>query len=68
MLFRSPDEKSGEVVKVFIVKKDDSLSPEEVIEHATKTLTGYKIPKLVEFRKELPKSPVGKILRRSLRS
>ncbi|MDX9730563.1 MAG: AMP-binding protein [Bdellovibrionales bacterium] len=62
-----PDERSGEVVKVFIVKKDPSLTSEQVIEHARKNLTAYKVPKAVEFRNELPKTNVGKILRRSLR-
>ncbi|WP_413293723.1 AMP-binding protein [Bdellovibrio sp. HCB185ZH] len=62
-----PDEHSGEIVKVVIVKKDPSLTPEDVIAHARKSLTGYKIPKLVEFRTELPKTNVGKILRRALR-
>ncbi|WP_413574659.1 AMP-binding protein [Bdellovibrio sp. HCB290] len=61
------DEHSGEIVKVVIVKKDPSLTPEEVIAHARKSLTGYKVPKLVEFRTELPKTNVGKILRRALR-
>ncbi|QLY23940.1 AMP-binding protein [Bdellovibrio sp. KM01] len=62
-----PDEHSGEIVKVVIVKKDPNLTPEDVIAHARKSLTGYKIPKLVEFRSELPKTNVGKILRRALR-
>ena len=62
-----PDEKSGEVVKLFIVKKDDSLTEKEIIDHCRQGLTGYKIPKTVEFRKELPKTNVGKILRRKLR-
>jgi long-chain acyl-CoA synthetase len=62
-----PDEKSGEAVKVFVVKKHPSLTEEEVIEHCRGNLTGYKIPKKVEFRKELPKTNVGKILRRALR-
>ena len=62
-----PDEKSGEVVKVFIVKKDNSLTAEEVIAHCRENLTGYKVPKYVEFRTELPKTNVGKILRRELR-
>ena len=62
-----PDEKSGEVVKVFVVKKDGALSEKEVIEHCKKNLTGYKVPKYVEFRAELPKTNVGKILRRALR-
>jgi long-chain acyl-CoA synthetase len=62
-----PDVHSGEIVKAFVVKKDDSLTEKHVIEHAKKTLTGYKVPKAVEFRKELPKTNVGKILRRALR-
>jgi long-chain acyl-CoA synthetase len=62
-----PDEKSGEVVKVFIVKKDPSLTVDEVIAHCRTNLTGYKVPKQVEFRSELPKTNVGKILRRALR-
>lgn len=62
-----PDEKSGEVVKVFIVKRDPSLTVEEVIAHCRENLTGYKVPKQVEFRTELPKTNVGKILRRALR-
>jgi long-chain acyl-CoA synthetase len=63
-----PDEKSGEVVKVFIVKRDPSLTVEEVIAHCRENLTGYKVPKQVEFRTELPKTNVGKILRRALRA
>jgi len=62
-----PDEKSGEIVKVVIVKKDPSLTAEQVKEHARANLTGYKHPRIVEFRKELPKTNVGKILRRELR-
>ncbi len=62
-----PDAKSGEVVKVFVVKKDASLTKDELIAFAREHLTGYKIPKQVEFLKELPKSNVGKILRRVLR-
>lgn len=62
-----PDDRSGEVVKVFIVKKDDSLTKEEVIAYCHENLTNYKVPKQVEFRKELPKTNVGKILRRALR-
>ena len=61
------DEKSGEAVKVVIVKKDPALTAEDVKAHARANLTGYKHPKLVEFRKELPKTNVGKILRRELR-
>lgn len=62
-----PDEHSGELVKAFVVKKDPSLTAEAVITHAKKSLTGYKVPKQVEFRTELPKTNVGKILRRALR-
>jgi len=62
-----PHEKSGETIKVFVVKKDKSLSENEIIEYCRKNLTGYKIPKFVEFRESLPKSNVGKILRRVLR-
>lgn len=62
-----PDDRSGEVVKVFIVKKDDSLTKEDVIAYCHENLTNYKVPKQVEFRSELPKTNVGKILRRALR-
>ena len=61
------DDKSGEAVKVVIVKKDPGLTAEQVKAHARENLTGYKQPKIVEFRKELPKTNVGKILRRELR-
>jgi long-chain acyl-CoA synthetase len=62
-----PDPKSTEAVKVFVVPRDPSLSQAEVLAHCQKSLTGYKIPKYVEFRTELPKTNVGKILRRALR-
>jgi long-chain acyl-CoA synthetase len=62
-----PDEKSGEVVKVFVVKKDPALTEKDIIHYCRENLTGYKVPKLVEFRQELPKTNVGKILRRALR-
>jgi long-chain acyl-CoA synthetase len=62
-----PDEHSGEVVKAVIVKKNPDLTKEEVIAHAKKSLTNYKVPRIVEFRSELPKTNVGKILRRALR-
>lgn len=62
-----PDDKSGEAVKVFIVKKDESLTENELKEFAKQNLTGYKVPRYYEFRKELPKTNVGKILRRELR-
>ncbi len=61
------DAKSGEAVKVVIVKKDASLTEEAVREYCRANLTGYKQPKVIEFRTELPKTPVGKILRRELR-
>jgi long-chain acyl-CoA synthetase len=61
------NEASGEIVKIFVVKKDNSLTKEEIIEHCRQHLTGYKIPKRVEFREDLPKTNVGKILRRVLR-
>ena len=62
-----PDDKSGEAVKVFVVKKDSSLTPEEILAHCNENLTGYKRPRIVVFRDELPKTNVGKILRRALR-
>ena len=62
-----PDEKSGEVPKVFVVKKDPALTEESLMEHCRKNLTGYKMPRRIEFRTELPKTNVGKILRRALR-
>lgn len=63
-----PDEKAGEAIKVYIVKKDDTLTKEEVITHCREQLTSYKVPKYVEFRTELPKTNVGKILRKDLRA
>jgi long-chain acyl-CoA synthetase len=64
----TPDERSGEVVKAVVVKKDPALTAEELIAHCQKHLTGYKVPKIVAFRTEpLPKTNVGKILRRLLR-
>jgi long-chain acyl-CoA synthetase len=62
-----PDDKSGEAVKLVIVKKDAALTEADVRSFCKNNLTGYKQPKLVEFREELPKTPVGKILRRELR-
>jgi long-chain acyl-CoA synthetase len=62
-----PDPKSGEVIKVFIVKKDESLTEEELKKFFQANFTNYKIPKQIEFRKELPKTNVGKILRRALK-
>lgn len=63
-----PDEKSGEVVKIFIVKKDETLTQEELMKFCRENLTSYKVPKSIEFRKELPKTNVGKILRKDLRA
>ena len=62
-----PDEHSGEVPKVYVVRKDPQLTEQDLLEHCRKELTGYKRPKYVEFRSELPKTNVGKILRRALR-
>jgi len=62
-----PDERSGEAVKVFVVRKDPALTKEGIIAHCRKNLTAYKVPHLVEFRDELPKTNVGKVLRRLLR-
>ena len=61
------DERSGEVVKIFVVRKNDTLTEQDIIDHCRENLTGYKRPKMVEFRDELPKTNVGKILRRELR-
>jgi long-chain acyl-CoA synthetase len=62
-----PDDKTGEAVKLFIVKKDQTLSAEEILKFCRENLTNYKVPKAIEFRTELPKSNVGKILRKDLR-
>ncbi len=62
-----PDERSGEVVALFVVRKDASITEQQIIDHCRKELTGYKVPKHVYFRNELPKTNVGKILRRALR-
>ena len=62
-----PHEVSGEIIKIFVVSKADDLDEEKLIKHCREYLTSYKVPKLVEFRKELPKTNVGKILRRELR-
>jgi len=62
-----PDERSGEIVKLFVVRKDPNLTEADVIKHCRENLTGYKVPKKVVFREELPKTNVGKILRRALR-
>jgi long-chain acyl-CoA synthetase len=62
-----PDEASGEAVKLFVVKRDPSLTADELREHCRKELTAYKVPRHVEFRDELPKTNVGKVLRRALK-
>jgi long-chain acyl-CoA synthetase len=62
-----PDDKSGEAVKIVIVKKDPSLTADAVKKYCREHLTGYKQPRYIEFRADLPKSNVGKILRRELR-
>jgi len=61
------DERAGEAVKVFVVRKDPALTEADVMEYCKQQLTGYKKPKYIEFRDDLPKSNVGKILRRELR-
>ena len=64
----APDERSGEVVKIIVVRKDPALTEDELMAHCRKHLTGYKVPKIIEFRDEpLPKTAIGKILRRQLR-
>ena len=62
-----PDEKTGEAVKIFVVKKDPDLTEASILEHCRTHLTGYKVPRQIAFRSELPKTNVGKILRRQLR-
>ena len=62
------NDKTGEALKLFVVKKDSSLTADELIAFCRTQLTGYKVPRLIEFRDELPKSNVGKILRRELRN
>ncbi|MFC4296839.1 MAG: AMP-binding protein [Castellaniella sp.] len=63
-----PNGASGEVVKLYVIRKDPSLTEADVIAHCRKLLTGYKVPKFVEFREDLPRSNVGKILRKELRN
>jgi len=62
-----PDEVQGERINVFVVRRDPSLTVDDVLAHCRKNLTGYKMPKFVEFRDALPQTNVGKILRRALR-
>jgi len=61
------DERAGEVVALFVVKKNPQLTAEDVIQHCRRELTPYKVPKHIYFRADLPKTNVGKILRRTLR-
>jgi long-chain acyl-CoA synthetase len=63
-----PDIIAGEVVKAFVVSNDPSLSADQIVASCRQNLTNYKVPRMVEFRTELPKTPVGKILRRELRA
>ena len=62
-----PNEHSGEAVKLVVVRKDPNLSEETIKAYCKENLTGYKQPRVIEFRSELPKTPVGKVLRRELR-
>ena len=62
-----PHERSGEIVKVFVVRTDNTITEQDIRDHCRKNLTGYKCPKVIEFRDDLPKTNVGKILRRALR-
>jgi len=62
-----PDAHSGEAVAAYIVKKDPNVTVEDIRAHARENLTAYKIPRIIEFRESLPKTNVGKVLRRALR-
>jgi long-chain acyl-CoA synthetase len=62
-----PDEKSGEAVRIYVLKKDPGLTAEALLAHCRANLTGYKVPRQVEFRDHLPKTPIGKVLRRKLK-
>jgi len=62
-----PDDKTGEAVKVFVVRSKDSVTEDDIIAHCRKELAAYKVPRQIVFKAELPKSTVGKILRRELR-
>ena len=62
-----PDKHSGEIVKLFVVRESDRLTADEVVAYSKARLTGYKVPKQIEFCDDLPKSNVGKVLRRELR-
>jgi long-chain acyl-CoA synthetase len=62
-----PDANSGEAVKIFVVKKDANLTAADLVAHCRKSLAAYKVPRHIEFRNDLPKSAIGKVLRRVLR-
>jgi long-chain acyl-CoA synthetase len=62
-----PDDATGEAVRAFVVSRNPALTPQEILAHCRKVLTSYKLPRTVSFVRELPKSPVGKTLRRELR-
>jgi long-chain acyl-CoA synthetase len=62
-----PDSRTGEAVKLVVVRKDPALTEADLIAHAKRYLTGYKVPRQIEFRDALPKTNVGKVLRRELR-
>jgi long-chain acyl-CoA synthetase len=62
-----PHERSGEIVKLFVVRTDPSVTEQDILDHCRENLTNYKRPKIIEFRDDLPKTNVGKILRRALR-
>jgi long-chain acyl-CoA synthetase len=62
-----PDEKTGETVKLVVVRKDSALTEAQIMAYCRENMTAYKQPRVIEFRDELPKTPVGKILRRELR-
>jgi long-chain acyl-CoA synthetase len=63
----TPDEATGEAVCAFVVRKDPALTDEDLRNHCRQSLTPYKVPRVVHFRPDLPKSPVGKVLRKDLR-
>lgn len=63
-----PDEKTGEAVKLFVIPQDDSITEQELKDYCRKNMTAYKVPRQVEFRVELPMTPVGKVLRKDLRA
>jgi len=63
-----PDEQTGEAVRAYVVPRSDKVTPEALREHCKTLLTGYKVPKKIEFRTEIPMTPVGKVLRKELRA